>query len=393
MKLGIVGKPNTGKSTLFEALTLKSIEKAGYPFTTIEPNMGVAFASADCPCRELEVSCDPNNSKCRDGTRFVPVNLLDIAGLVPGASEGKGMGNEFLDSVREADALVHVLDCAGKTNEKGEPAEDYDVLNDVKFVEEEFDLWMRNLLEESWDSWMRKLRSTDSSVDQFLADKLSGLGIKLEHIRETLRDLDISKKPDSWDEEDIESFVSRLREVSKPTVFACNKIDLPGAEENLESLRDEYPEEKFVPVSAESELALRKAAEAGKIDYLPGSSGFEVLADLSEKQEKALERIREEVLERFGTTGVQELIDTAVFDLLNMIVVYPVEDESSFSDQKGNVLPDAVLVEKGSTPVDLAYAIHSDIGDSYVKAVDARTGRTLSKDHELEDGDIVRIVV
>ncbi len=392
MKLGIVGKPNTGKSTLFKALTLKSIETAGYPFTTIEPNKGVAFASTECPCSKLDVTCDPNNSQCRAGIRFVPVNLLDIAGLVPGASEGKGMGNEFLDYVREADALIHVIDCAGRTNHKGEPVEDYDPLEDVTFVEDEFDLWMENLLEENWDSWIRKLRSSDKSVDKFLAEKLSGLGVDLGDVREVLREKEISREPNSWEEEDFKHFVSSLRETSKPAVFACNKVDLSGAQDNLERLREEYPEERFVPIAAESELALRKAEEAGKIEYIPGNSSFEITGELSEEQEEALEDIRKNILERFGSTGVQKLLNTAVFDLLNLIVVYPVEDESKFSDQKGNVLPDAVLVNRGATPVDLAYAIHSDIGDNYVKAVDARTGRTLSKEDELEDGDIVKIV-
>ncbi|MDY6771042.1 MAG: redox-regulated ATPase YchF [Candidatus Nanohaloarchaea archaeon] len=391
MELGIVGKPNTGKSTLFKAITRKDIEAANYPFTTIEPNRGVAFASTQCPCQELDVDCDPNG-RCVDGTRFVPVNVLDIAGLVPGASEGKGMGNEFLDAVREADALIHVLDCAGKTNAKGEPAEDYDPVQDVTFVEDEFDAWMEQVLRDGWESAVRSFRSSDAGLDEFLAEQLSGLGVKREHVQDALRTVDVPEQPDAWEEDDFAGFVEAVRREAKPALFACNKIDLPGADENLERLREEHPSLRFVPISAAAELTLRRAAEAGKIDYVPGADDFEIVADLDEEQEQGLERIRSAVLQQYGGTGVQRLIDEALFELLERIVVYPVEDTGKYANQEGDVLPDAVLVEKGATPVDLAYAIHSDIGDSYVKAVDARTGQALGKDHELENGDVVKIV-
>jgi ribosome-binding ATPase YchF (GTP1/OBG family) len=392
MELGIVGKPNTGKSTMFKAMTRKDIEAANYPFTTIEPNRGVAFASRPCPCQELDVDCDPNNSRCEGGTRFVPVNLLDIAGLVPGASEGKGMGNEFLDAVREADALVHVLDCAGRTNEKGEPVEEYDPTRDVTFVEDEFDAWMEHVLRDDWESAVRSFASSDATLDMFLADALSGLGVRREHVQQALRSVDVPEEPGRWEGADFEVFVTRLREVAKPALFACNKMDLPGAAGNLDRLREEHPDQRFVPVSAAAELTLRKAAEAGKIAYTPGDDDFEILEDISGQQREGLERIREEVLGEYGSTGVQEVIDETVFDLLEMIVVYPVEDTGKYANQEGDVLPDAVLVEKGSTPVDLAYAIHSDIGDAYVKAIDARTGQTMGKEQELEDGDVVKIV-
>jgi len=392
MELGIVGKPNAGKSTLFKAITRKDVEAANYPFTTIEPNQGVAFVSTDCPCQELDVDCEPNAGRCVEGRRFVPVNVLDIAGLVPGASEGKGMGNEFLDAVRQADALVHVIDCAGRTNAKGEPTEEYDPVEDVRFVQEEFDAWLVALMRDNWRSHVRSFKSGEEELDRFLADRFSGLGITIQHVRDTLREISVPDRLEQWEETDVERFASTLREVAKPAIFACNKVDLPGAEENLERLREAFPDELFVPVSGEAELALRNAADVGKIEYLPGDQDFEVVGELSGKQEQGLEKIRENVLEKYGSTGVQHLLNEAVCELLEMIVVYPVEDSSKYTDQEGNILPDAVLLPKGSTPVDLAYAIHSDIGDNYVKAKNARTDRVLAKDYELERGDVVKIV-
>ncbi|MCJ7450394.1 MAG: redox-regulated ATPase YchF [Candidatus Nanohaloarchaeota archaeon QJJ-9] len=391
MQIGIVGKPNTGKSTLFNAITEKEIEAANYPFTTIEPNKGVAFASTECPCRELDVTCDPNNSHCIEGTRYVPINVLDIAGLVPGASEGKGMGNEFLDSIREANALIHVIDAAGNTNKEGEPSENYNPVKDVEFIEEEFTEWMFNLFTENWKSNVKKFRTQDNKLDEFLAKRFSGLGITKQQVRKVLRKVELPEKLREWEDEKIHDFVERLRKESKPMIFAANKADLPGAEENIDRLREAFPEKTFVPTSAAAELSLRNAAEKGKIQYNPGDSDFEAVEELSEKQENGLEKIRENVLEKYGSTGIQELVNRAVFDLLDMIVVYPVEDTTKYSDQKGNVLPDAVLVEKGATPPELAYTIHSDIGDSYTKAVDAKTGRSLGKNYELEEGDIVKI--
>lgn len=389
MKLGLTGKPNVGKSTLFQSATLKEIDIASYPFTTIEPNQGVAYLTKECPCSELGLEDKHDDfDKCRQGMRLIPVNLVDIAGLVPDASEGKGMGNEFLDSVREASALINVLDLSGTTNERGEKVEgkDYDIKQDVEFITEEFDNWLYSLLE---DKFQQRLDNVDP-VD-YLVNKFSGLGFTREIVQQGLRE-----KPDDlsrWSETDLTAFVREVRRLTKPLIYACNKADLPGAETKLELLRSEFPDKRFVPTSAEAELALRKATKKGIINYLPGSDSFSIQQDVSEERKEALEFIRENVLANFGSTGVQQVLNQAIFDLLDYIVVYPVENESKYSDKKGNVLPDAVLLKRGSTPLDLAYKIHSDIGQNYKKAINVRTDRTLGKDHELEDGDIVKIKV
>lgn len=387
MKLGIVGKPNVGKSTFFQCVTDSEAEMGDYPFTTIEPNLGVGYVVIDCPCTRLDVTCDAN-TRCVDGKRYVPVNMLDIAGLVPGAAKGKGMGNEFLDAVREADALIHIVDVSGTTDEKGEPTEDYDPARDVSFVEDEFDAWLFSIIHDRWDELLKEMRSSDAAPEEVLADKLSGLKVSRDDINRTLHaDTDELQQ---WDEDDIRAFVDELRQRAKPMLTACNKADHPAAQDNLAALEDGFTDDTFVPMSARAELQLQKAAEQGVIDYVPGDDDFTITGDVSGEQEQGLEQIRD-LLQRHGGTGVQEAMHAAVFDLLDMIVVYPVEDTASYEDQHGNVLPDAILLPAGSTPVDLAYQIHSDIGDRYSKAKDAETGRAIGKDTALERGQIVKI--
>src|SRR3989338_6474207 len=110
MLLGLVGKPSAGKSTFFKAATLAEVAIASYPFTTIKANQGVGYVKIDCIDKEFKVQCNPNHGFCINGKRFVPVDLLDVARLVPGASEGKGLGNQFLDDLTKADALISILD-------------------------------------------------------------------------------------------------------------------------------------------------------------------------------------------------------------------------------------------------------------------------------------------
>ena len=120
MIIGVVGKANVGKSTFFKAATLAEVEIGNYPFVTIKANSGVGYVKVKCVDQEFGVQCDPRKGYCKNGIRFVPVELIDVAGLVPGAHEGKGMGNQFLDDIRQADVLIHVIDGSGGTNEKGE---------------------------------------------------------------------------------------------------------------------------------------------------------------------------------------------------------------------------------------------------------------------------------
>lgn len=394
LELGLVGKPNTGKTTFFNAATLAEAPMAGYPFTTIDANIGVTYVRNECPCQDFDVECDPKNSRCVNGTRYVPVRVIDVAGLVKGAYEGKGLGNQFLDNLRMASALVHMIDVAGATNAKGEPVEpgEHDPLEDVGFLENEIDHWLTEILMDGWSRQARKTKIEGGDVSRSLAERLSGLGIDRQDVSTALRAVDFDQSSlGDWTEDNIFEFAQELRKISKPILLGANKIDMSGAEGNYERLKElDYP---VIPMSCESELALRRASENDLVDYHPGDSSFEILNPngLSDEQEKALDSVRE-ILDEWGSTGVQEAIDKAIYDLLNMIVVYPVDNAKKLTDTKGNVLPDAILVPEGTTAREFAYEIHSDLGESFIHAIDVRSDRRVGEDYKVKNGDIIRVV-
>lgn len=391
MIIGLVGKPNVGKSTFFKAATLVDVDIASYPFTTIEANQGIGFVRVKCPEKELNLKCNPQHGFCIKGERFVPIKLVDVAGLVPGASEGKGKGNQFLDDLREADCLIHILDASGKTDEEGNMVENYDITKDVEFLENEIVMWIKQILTKNWITISRKGKS-EGKLSSVVAEQLSGLKISEDNVKDVMRDLDLKEKGE-WTDEQILEFAREIRKKSKPIIIAANKVDIEGADENIKKLKEKFSEILIVPCSADSELALKEASESGLIEYVPGDEDFKVDEDkVSEKQKKALERIKK-VLKKYKETGVQKCLNEAVFSFLNYIVVYPVENEKHFADKKGNVLPDVHVLPKGSTALDLAYAIHSDIGKNFIAAVDCRTGRRLAKDAALKNNDIVKIMV
>ncbi len=394
MLIGIVGKPNVGKSTFFKASTLAEVAIASYPFTTIKANEGVGFVKVKCPEQELKIKCKPNHGFCLEGWRFIPVKLLDVAGLVPGAHKGKGLGNKFLDDLRQADALIHVIDISGTTNEEGKKTQGYDPSYDIKFLEDELDHWFYNIIGGNWANIIRKIKITDVKPIELLAEKFSGLKITENMIKIAIKNCALSDDFPSWSDEQLLIFVRQLRKSSKPIIIAANKIDKSDGLNNYNKLRADFPNYIIIPCSAESELALREAARDKKIDYIPGSIEFSEKEDkLTDKQKKALEFIKEKILKKFREgTGVQTCLNHAIFALLKQIVIYPVENENHFTDSKNNVLPDALLLKDGSTAIDLAYAVHSDIGDAFISAIDARTHKRLAKDYQLKDNDIIRIM-
>ena len=393
--LGVIGKPNTGKSTFFSATTLAAAEIANYPFTTIKPNRGIGYVRTQCVHEEFKVQDNPKNSLCLDGIRLVPVELIDIAGLVPGAWEGRGLGNRFLDEIRRADALVHIVDASGGTDCEGKSCKpgEHDPLEDVQFLEREITMWMVTILKKDWAKIARTAEADKKGIAVPLEERLTGLGIKRNSVAEAIRRANLNvDKPATWSDDDFYRFVDILRRISKPMLIVANKIDLPAAQANIERLKKlDYI---VIPASAEAELALRRAAEKQLIDYKPGDKEFKISQPekLSPGQIKALEVVKEKVLRTNGTTGVQEAINTAYFKLLDMITVYPVEDLEHLSDHNGRVLPDAYLVPKGTTAHQFAYIIHTELGEGFIYAVDARHKTRIGEDAILKDRDVISIV-
>jgi ribosome-binding ATPase YchF (GTP1/OBG family) len=393
--LGIVGKPNTGKSTFFSAATLAPAEIANYPFTTIKPNRGVGYVRTPCVHEEFNVVDRPSNSLCLDGVRLIPVEFIDCAGLVPGAWEGKGLGNMFLDEIRRADALIHIVDASGGTDCEGKlckPGEN-DPIEDVKFLEREITMWMVNILKKDWPKIARTAETESKDLVLMLEERLSGLSIRRSHISEALRKIGLkADKPTFWSDDDFLRLVDTLRQVAKPMLVVANKMDLPQSKQNIERLKESN--RLVVPCCAEAELALRRAAEKQLIDYKPGDCNFKINRpeSLSDAQVKALETIREKILLELGSTGVQEAINTAYFRLLSMITVYPVEDLEHLSDHTGRVLPDAYLVPYGTTARQLAYIIHTELGEGFIYAVEAREKKRVGEDYVLKDRDVISII-
>jgi len=396
MQIGIVGKPNVGKSTFFNAATDAHAEIANYPFTTIDANRGVMYVRKPCPCKEFNVICTPHNSKCINGTRFVPIEAIDVAGLVPDAYKGRGLGNKFLDDLSQADALIHIVDASGSTDAEGNPCGlgKYDPLTDINFLEKEITYWLNGIIKKNWESVAKRCELEDKKIESMLGEKLTGLRIKEEHISSAIKKLNLdSSKPSRWTDEELLKLSEFVRKISKPMLIAFNKADI--ATDEFIKKAEELQKKGYVVVltSAECELALANAAKKGLIDYTPGSNNFKILneSELTDKQRKGLEYIRTHVLENYGSTGIQKCIDEIV-KMLDLIVVYPVEDETHLKDKQNRVLPDAHFMKRGSTAKDLAYKVHTDLGDKFIRAIDARTKRVVGADHKLNDGDVIRIV-
>jgi ribosome-binding ATPase YchF (GTP1/OBG family) len=387
LSLALAGKPNAGKSTFFAAATMADVDVAGYPFTTIDPNRGVSHVRTDCPCLAREERC--GDEHCHGGKRYVPVELLDVAGLVPGAHEGRGLGNQFLDELTSADVILNVVDASGATNAEGEPVEvgAHDPAEDVDFVTEEIERWLAGIIARNWESVERQSRSPGFDIDESLAAMLTGVGASEAAIAATLREIEYPADPREWTDDHRRALARDIRARTKPLVVVANKAD-SAPEGNVERLREVS---ETIPASAEGERALRRGVESGAIDYDPGDADFSIPGDLTDGQQASLDELRG-LMDAYGGTGVQRALDTAVYDLLDHITVYPVENETNWTDGEGNVLPDAFLLPSGATPLDLAYAVHSDIGDSYLHAVDARSNRRIGDDHELMEGDVVKIV-
>jgi len=396
IRVGIVGKTNTGKTTFFNAATSSTGDVSTYPFTTKKPNIATGQVQTLCVCRELRVTDKPRNSTCMDGWRFIPIEVIDLPGLIKGAFEGKGLGTQFLNVVSQADALLHVVDASGGIDEEGKitrPGMGNPVI-DVYDIEEEMILWFKVAVDRALQRTKKKSLKA-GSFDKPISKEMAGIGIKLDHVSKALDQTDLSEThPKEWKDSDSRTFSETLRAISKPTIIIANKMDLAYSEKNFEKLREEFKSQLVIPVCSEAEVALKRAESKGFIQYVPGEETFKVIDEsrLSKDQAWALTYVQQKVMSKWMRTGVQFALNAAVFKLLGMNAVYPVEDPKTLSDKRGNILPDAYLVPKGYLAKDLAKEIHSELATRMLHAIDARNGLRLPQDYELRDRDIISIV-
>jgi ribosome-binding ATPase len=396
IKIGLIGKTNTGKTTFFNSATLATADISNYPFTTKQPTIGNANAVTLCVHKELNLQDNPKNSRCIDGWRFIPVELVDLPGLIKGAWEGKGLGNKFLSVAAQSDALLHIVDASGSIDAAGRIAEpgSGDPIADIGDIEEELVMWYLKLLEGNRDKISRAINS-GIDMQSAIADVFRGIGVNEEHVKMALAENKLENhKFDELGTQESKDFSWSLRDISKPTLIVANKVDLPSATDNFKRIREEYNDMIIVPSSADAELTLRRAANRGLIRYSPGDERFEIKDQsiLTDKQKWALNFIRKDILDEYMRTGIQFAINVAVFKLLRMNTVYPVAEASKLSDKSGNVLPDVYLMKSGSTVKDLAKEIHSELAKGLLYAVDIRDGLRLPINYEIKDRDILSII-
>jgi len=396
IKLGLIGKTNTGKTTFFNSATLSSEEISSYPFTTKSPVSGVANAITLCVHPEFKIQDNPNNSKCLDGWRYIPIELIDLPGLIKDAWKGKGLGNQFLSIAAQSDALLHVVDASGGIDSSGRISEvgTGDPISDFADIEEELTMWYQKILEGNRDK-VSKLIKTGTNIIDAITDLYRGIGVNKSHVKKTLQATSLEEKDfDNFDMIDSKKFALYLRKISKPTLIVANKIDVEGADKNFARLRERYNDSIVIPVSGDSEFSLRRAEQKGLIKYSPGSETFEIIKsdELNEKQNNALNFIKKGIMGEYMRTGVQFAINVAVFKLLKMNSIYPVADEKNLADKKGRVLPDLLLLKDGATINDLAKEIHTDLTKGLLYAKDLRYNLRLPVDYQLRDRDVVSLV-
>ncbi|MHA2223609.1 MAG: YchF-related putative GTPase [Candidatus Hodarchaeales archaeon] len=392
--IGIVGKPSSGKTTFLNALCGTKAKTADYPFTTIQPNQGVGFITTPCVCQDLKVTCEARNSECVDRIRKIPIKIIDVAGLVPGAYEGKGMGNQFLSDLAQADILIHVVDISGSLNEEGESIDpgSHDPMKDVAFLENEIAAWMRGILKKDWEKAVRKADTERKDILEFITDKMTGLKISKTDVMNALNSSQLkTSEVKDWTDDDLLNLCHEIQRKGKPIIIAANKIDRPTAKKHYDNLKKDL-KEIIVPTSALTDIVLRNFVLKGKVEYFSESGRLEAKDEISPKEEEIITKIQTAILTPYGTTGIFETLNKAVFNVLDLKPVYPVADATHFSDQDGKVLPDVFLVKTGTSVKELAGIIHQDLYKNFIHGIDARTNRKLSEKHELQFGDVIKIV-
>ena len=396
--IGIIGKPSSGKTTFLNAACLTNAKVSEIPFTTIEPNNGVSYVKTKCVCKDLNITDNPKNSICIDGYRFIPINLIDVAGLVPDAHKGKGLGNRFLSDLVKADVLLHIVDITGSLDKTGKLVStgQNDPYEDVFFLENEIDLWFKAILERTdWTKFTKGIQTEKTKVVEALFERLSGVKITKIQIMTSLKSSNLdNKNPSTWTDQELLTFSKILRKISKPIIIIANKIDKEISEQNLFKL-NEVTESFVIPCSALAELYLRKYHENEIIRYIPGSDDFEISKKTILKPEELemLSKIRDKILKKYQGTGIQKALNHASFIIANQICVFPVSNINTYSDNKDNVLPDAFLVEKGTKLRDFVREkIHSELAENFMFGIDAKTKKRLGESYELKNKDVIKII-
>ena len=394
MIIGLVGLPSSGKSSFFKASTLAEVDIANYPFTTIKPNEGIAYVKVDCVDKDFKTQCNPRQGYCINHNRFVPFKIIDVAGLIEGAHKGEGMGNQFLSDLNEANALIHVIDISGSTNDRGEAVEplSHNPLKNVEILENELDQWYLQLFTKNWDKFVKLTKQTKQKTPLAISKQLSGLRVTEDLVKESIAKLKLKEDLAEWTSSDIYNLAHELRIRSKPMIIAANKIDIEGAEKYFKELKEKYPEHIIIASSAQAEIALREAHKKELIQYIPGENNFKIINEqkLNSNQKQALEYIKTQVLDKFNSTGVQDILNQGVFNLLKYMAIFP-GGMNKLEDKDGNRLPDCFLMKSGSTALDFAYRIHQDIGNNFIKAFDVKTRMVIGRDHKLKNRDVIEI--
>ena len=389
MLIGILGRPNVGKSTFFKAATLMDVLIANYPFATIKPNHGIGYVKIEDLAAEFGKVSNPRDGYVKNGWRFVPVELLDVAGLVAGASQGKGLGNEFLNDLSAADAFIHVVDMSGESDGEGKPVENYYPGNDIRIIENELDLWYLGILKKVWATFARTVEMQKKKFAEAVAKQFSGLKVTEDDVNRVVLKSKLNiEKPTLWNDEQLMLFAQILRKTTKPMVIAANKMDRPNSEDNYSNVKKEF-DYPMIPCFADGELSLRQADKSGMLKYVPGDKSFEAIGNLSDKQKQALDSIKK-IMESFGSTGIQEVLNKVVFEILEYVAVFPAG--AKLADSKGNVLPDCYLMKSGSTALDFAFRLHTDIGKNFIKAIDIRTKQAVGKEYVIKHRDGLEII-
>ncbi|RDA82652.1 hypothetical protein CP532_0122 [Ophiocordyceps camponoti-leonardi (nom. inval.)] len=395
--IGLVGKPSAGKSTTLNSLTDAS-SKVGpsspprflyeiFCFTTIDPQRAVGYLQIDCACARFDLSdrCRPNHGSCVSGRRSVPIELLDVAGLVPGAHEGRGLGNRFLDDLRHADALIHVVDASGTVDAEGKPTRGYDPSVDIAWLRAEIVAWILGNLMQRWPSIRRRHVAVKATALDTLVAQFSGYGADAGLIGRALDRAAVREPLESWDDGTIRHVVDSFVDEKFPTVVALNKIDHPDADKNIAKIAKAHDPASIVLCSAISEIFLRKMAKQGYIRYVEGSDVVDTkedlieegdpdgggLKELDDKNRTRIENLKDMVLFRFGSTGVVQLLTRAA-DLLGLVPVFPVRNTTTFGSGASDsrfVFRDCVLVNKGSTVADVARKVMGDAPIAYIEGV------------------------